>query len=63
MTFGGVERAVFEQVLSENECQDLIHLASVSCITNLVRMRKDRVLWLIKHKEDVKITPLIASYM
>ena len=29
--FGGVERAVFDQVLSENECQDLIHLASVSC--------------------------------
>ena len=30
--FGGVERAVFDQVLTENECQDLIHLASVSCI-------------------------------
>ena len=29
--FGGVEKAVFDQVLSENKCQDLIHLTSVSC--------------------------------
>ena len=29
--FGGVERAVFDQVLTENECQDLIHLASMIC--------------------------------
>ena len=29
--FGGVEKVVFDQVPSENECQDLIHLASVRC--------------------------------
>ena len=29
--FVGVEGAVFDQVLAENECQDLIHLASVVC--------------------------------